>query len=65
MLVLTRKKGEAIWFAIGGENVKVTLLDSEKNRARIGVEANVKVAVTREEVWSPEDKEMKGEAHEA
>lgn len=47
MLVLTRKRGEAI---VVGENVRVTVIDVQGNRVRIGFEAPVEVRIRREEL---------------
>lgn len=47
MLVLSRKRGEAI---IIGDGVKVTLLDIRGDRVRIGIDAPEEVKVLREEI---------------
>lgn len=54
MLVLTRKQGETV--VIGGDGnpqqlVKVTLLDIENGKVKLGVEAPVEIPVHRWEVW--------------
>ena len=48
MLILTRKSHEAI---IIGNNVKIILLYSKNNYARIGIEAPSHVPVYREEIY--------------
>jgi len=46
MLILTRKKGEAI--AIG-DNIQIQVLDVKGGQVRIGIDAPRKVSVNREE----------------
>ena len=48
MLVLTRKRGQRICV---GNNIVVTVLQTQKGRVRIGIDAPEHVAVHREEVW--------------
>ena len=47
MLILMRRPGEAIHI---GQNIVVTLISLERNRARIGIEAPREIIVDREEV---------------
>jgi carbon storage regulator CsrA len=47
MLVLTRKKNETI---IIGDIIKVTLLEADKGKARIGIEAPMEVNIRRSEL---------------
>ncbi len=47
MLILMRRPGEAIHI---GQNIVVTLISLERNRARIGIEAPREIVVDREEV---------------
>ena len=47
MLILMRRPGEAIHI---GQNIVVTLISLERNRARIGIEAPRDIIVDREEV---------------
>jgi len=48
MLVLTRKRGEAI--IIPGCSVKVTIVAIKGNQVRLGIAAPAEVAVLREEL---------------
>lgn len=48
MLVLSRKKDEKI---IIGDNIVITLVDVETNKAKIGIDAPRSVPVHREEVY--------------
>lgn len=47
MLVLTRKRGEAV---VIDENVRVTVIDVQGSRVRIGFEAPADVRIRREEL---------------
>ncbi len=47
MLILMRRPGEAIHI---GQNIVITLISLERNRARIGIEAPREIIVDREEV---------------
>lgn len=47
MLVLTRRIGEAIFV---GDKIVITVLRTEGNKTRLGIEAPVHVSVDREEV---------------
>ena len=49
MLVLTRKRGEAI--VIGDDTVVIRVLDVSGDAVRIGIEAPRSVTVLREEIW--------------
>jgi len=48
MLILTRRTGETIYI---GDEVKVTVLGTRGNQARIGIDAPKKVPVHREEYY--------------
>lgn len=48
MLVLTRKTGQRLCV---GNDIVFTVLDTRKNRVRIGIDAPEHVAIDREEVW--------------
>jgi carbon storage regulator len=47
MLVLMRKAGESIHI---GQNIVVTLVSLERNRARIGIQAPRDIIIDREEI---------------
>lgn len=49
MLVLSRKKGEAIYI---GDDIKVVLVEIRGEKARIGIEAPEGVIVHREEIFN-------------
>ena len=53
MLILSRSKGEAI---IIDHNIKVSLLNSNKKRALIGVEAPSSVDISRAEIYQSKEK---------
>ena len=48
MLILTRKDGESIMI---GNNIKITLTESHKGTARIGIEAPRNIDVHRLEIF--------------
>lgn len=48
MLVLTRKTGEGIFI---GEDVKVTILESQDGKVRVGIEAPMERKIYRQEVY--------------
>ena len=48
MLVLSRRKGEAV---IIGDGIKVTVIDVRGDQVRIGIDAPRTVSVHREEVY--------------
>jgi carbon storage regulator len=47
MLVLTRKRGEAI---VIGDGITVTVLETQGNRVRLGFDAPVDVPIHRQEI---------------
>lgn len=49
MLVLARKRGEAI--VIDEGTVVITILETHGDRVRIGVQAPAEVTIHRQEVW--------------
>jgi len=55
MLILTRKKGEAI--AIG-DNIQIQVLNVKGGQVRIGIEAPREVRVNREERLDPLDDDV-------
>lgn len=48
MLVLSRTRGETI---IIGDSVKVTVVDIDRGKVRIGVDADRDIPVWRGEIW--------------
>ena len=54
MLVLTRKRGEAVYI---GDDIKVTVLGVVDGQVRLGFEASKKVTILREELASKETKQ--------
>jgi len=48
MLVLSRHNGQSI---IIGDNIKITIIESNYGRCRVGIEAPKEMAVDREEVF--------------
>ncbi|GJQ58228.1 MAG: carbon storage regulator [Candidatus Scalindua sp. AMX11] len=48
MLILTRKLGECV---IIGDNIKLTVVEINKNQIKFGIEAPKSVAIHREEVF--------------
>jgi carbon storage regulator len=48
MLVLSRRKGEAV---VIGDGIKVTVIDVRGDQVRIGIDAPRSVSVHREEVY--------------
>ncbi len=47
MLVLTRKKGESL---IIGDDIKITVIKTDKAQVKLGIEAPKDVTINREEV---------------
>ena len=52
MLVLARRKGEAIYI---GNDIYVTINDLDAHRVRLGIEAPGHVQIMREELLEPAD----------
>lgn len=48
MLVLTRKSGEAIRI---GDGIKIVVVEIKENTVKLGIEAPLKEAVYREEIY--------------
>lgn len=48
MLILTRKEQESI---IIGPNIRITVLEIDRNKVRLGIEAPKEVRIDREEVY--------------
>lgn len=51
MLVLTRRRKQAIWI----EDVRVVITSIENGRVRIGIEADPSVKIVREEIMNKEE----------
>lgn len=51
MLVITRKNGEGLRI---GENVRVTVVETAKDRVKIGIDAPYDVRIIREELFDTE-----------
>ncbi len=51
MLVITRKNGEGLRI---GENVRLTVVDTSKDRVKIGIDAPGDVRIIREELFDTE-----------
>lgn len=52
MLILTRRPGEALVMQTGsGEVIKVVVIENRGNQVRVGVIADSKVSVDREEIY--------------
>jgi carbon storage regulator len=49
MLVLSRKLNEAVMI---GDNIKITVIDFDKGRVRLGIEADRDIPVHRIEVYN-------------
>lgn len=54
MLVLSRKKGQAINI---GQNIKIVVLDVQKDLVRVGIEAPDNVDIYRSEIYEAIQKE--------
>ncbi|OPX92021.1 MAG: hypothetical protein A4E53_00609 [Pelotomaculum sp. PtaB.Bin104] len=48
MLVLSRKKGEAVYV---GHNIKIVIVDVQKDYVRIGIEAPDDIDIYRSEIY--------------
>lgn len=62
MLVITRKNGEG--FLIG-ENVRVTVVETAKDRVKIGIEAPTNVRIMRNELFDTEKFNMQAALHKS
>jgi len=56
MLILTRKENESIVIQAGGETIVVRLIRIEGSRARVGIEADERVSIMREELGAKRQK---------
>ncbi|MCM1024109.1 MAG: carbon storage regulator [Prevotella sp.] len=60
MLVITRKNGEGLRI---GENVRVTVVETSKDRVRIGIEAPKDVRIIRDELFDTERFNIQAAVH--
>lgn len=58
MLVLTRKRGERI--IIGNREITISIISIDRNDVRIGIDADKKWSVHREEVFDRIEKDKMG-----
>jgi len=56
MLILTRNPGESIFI---GDDIKVTVMEINRNQVRIGIEAPRAIEVDREEIRDRKNRESK------
>jgi len=49
MLILTRRIGEVIMI---GDDIKITILDKNFTRVRVGIEAPEEIVILREELYN-------------
>ena len=62
MLVLTRKIGEKIFI---GENICITLVDIDRGKVRLGIEAPREVAIYRQELMPLKETQAEQGEHSA
>ncbi|MCM1329159.1 MAG: carbon storage regulator [Ruminococcus sp.] len=60
MLVVTRKNGEGLLI---GENVRVTVVETSKDRVKIGIDAPPDVRIIRNELFDTERFNMQAALH--
>ena len=63
MLVLSRKKNEAL--IIAGGAVKVTVVEIRGDKVKLGIDAPEDIDVNREEIWVEKQKELDSQAQKA
>ena len=61
MLVLSRKKNEAVIITLGDQRIKVMLIDIRGDKVRLGFAASKDVTIHREEIQGEIDAERMGE----
>jgi len=59
MLILTRRIGESV--IIGNNEIRITIISSNNNQIRIGIDAPKDVSVHREEIYNKIKNEGKNE----
>jgi carbon storage regulator len=52
MLILTRRPGETLLI---GDNIKITVVDVDRNQVRVGIDAPQEVKIVREELLGEGD----------
>ena len=62
MLVITRKNGEGLLI---GENVRVTVVETAKDRVKIGIDAPSDVRIIRNELFDTEKFNMQAALHKS
>lgn len=60
MLVITRKNGEELHI---GENIRVTVIETAKDRVKIGIEAPSNVRIIRSELFDTEKFNIQAAVH--
>lgn len=60
MLVLTRKVGEVICI---GSDIKITLIQTDRGKARIGIDAPRNMTIVREELLQDDQPDPKKDAN--
>lgn len=60
MLVITRKNGEGLRI---GENIRVTVVETSKDRVKIGIEAPSDVRIIRNELFDTERFNIQAAVH--
>lgn len=59
MLVLSRKKGEVIVLTLEGKRIEITVVDLDRGKVRLGVDAPKVVTVNRLEIQDQIDEQNK------
>lgn len=62
MLVITRKTGEELRI---GENIRVTVVETAKDRVKIGIEAPPDIRIIRSELFDTEKFNMQAAVHKS
>ncbi len=60
MLVITRKGGEGLRI---GENVRITVVETSRDRVKIGIEAPNNIRIIREELFDTERFNIQAAVH--
>lgn len=60
MLVITRKNGEGLHI---GDNVRVTVVETSKDRVKIGIDAPYDVRIIRDELFDTERFNIQAAVH--